>query len=102
MDIKLTLTARQEDGLVKQTVAFNSHQEADSQITPEEFAVKEFNFLLDRMADQVDPVYAGGKILEDAIIADPVAVKIAIEAKRAKEDAASSAVANADPIVVNP
>lgn len=104
MDIKLTLTPRQEDGVSKVTAEFNSHQAEDSVLTSEEYVLKELNYLLDGWANQFDVAeLITDRKVEDAIMADPLAVKLAIEAKRAKESAATLSVlaAISDAVEIN-
>lgn len=93
---------RQEAGLNGALAAFNNRPGQSPGNTPldaSEFLLTQLGAMLAQWADLYDVATTSDKkYLEDAIIADPVAVKVAIEARRAKE-AADAAAADA---AINP
>ena len=84
---------RQEAGLTGALAAFNARPGQSPENTPLDasgFLLTQLGASLSAWADQYDVATTSDKkVLEDAIIADPVAVKTAIEARRAKEAAAA-------------
>lgn len=92
---------RQEAGLVKALEDFNNRpgqSPSNIPLNASEFIFTQLGSQLNQWADQADVATTGDrKYLEDSIIADPVAVKTAIEVRRAKE-AAAVVVVVTDPV----
>lgn len=80
MDLKITLSERQANGLQKVTDAFNVRQGASDNLTPEQYVANEVNHLANGWADQYDIATTGDiAYLKKQIQADPLAVKAALD-----------------------